>query len=194
MHAWRPFRNGLTAVLADDLTREAIVSAIRRRKTYVTTGSRTLLEFHMNDASIGEIVEQPLTDRRNFHVRVTAESDLRRVEIIRNGETVVSQATTSTEHIMDWEDRKRKRCRGLSLPSCYIVGWGHAMDFAHMGANPGRGSGCPTENACRRISPAPVDQTLRIVAGAGGQASRARRGSATYPLCRSIGSINPLSS
>ena len=108
MHAWRPFRNGLTAVLADDLTREAMVSAIRRRKTYVTTGSRTLLEFHMNDASIGEIVEQPLTDRRNFHVRVTAESDLRRVEIIRSGETVVSQAATSTEHIMDWEDRKRK--------------------------------------------------------------------------------------
>ena len=108
MHAWRPFRNGLTAVLADDLTAEALIRAIRHRKTFVTTGSRTLLEFHMNDSSIGDIVEQPLTDRRIFRVRVTAQSDLRRVEIIRNGEPVVSQAAATSNHAMNWEDLKRK--------------------------------------------------------------------------------------
>ena len=108
MHAWRPFRNGLTAVLADDLTAEAIIRAIRHRKTFVTTGPRTLLEFHMNDSSIGDIVEQPLTDRRIFRIRVTAQSDLRRVEIIRNGEPVVSQAAATSSHAIDWEDLKRK--------------------------------------------------------------------------------------
>ncbi len=156
MHAWRPFQNGLTAVLADDLTREIVISAIRRRKTYVTTGSRTLLEFHMNDVSIGDIVDLPLTERRTFHVRVTAESDLRRVEIVRNGESVVSQAAASTDHVMDWEDRKRKD----AVDYCYLrvsswdggMAWTSPIWVRTPGAAPIPARKTPTATPRRRPS------------------------------------------
>ncbi len=108
LHPWRPFRGGLTAVVADDLTREALMKAIKRGRTYVTTGHRTIIDFHMNNATIGDDIEMPLSERRNFHVSVTSECDIRRVEIIRNGEPVISQSAVSTQHVINWEDRARK--------------------------------------------------------------------------------------
>lgn len=48
-----PFRCGLTAVQATDTTREAILSAIRERRCYATSGIPILLDLRAGDAPMG---------------------------------------------------------------------------------------------------------------------------------------------
>ena len=52
-----PFRCGLTAVQAEDCTREAILSAIRERRCYATSGVPILLDLRAGDAPMGAAVE-----------------------------------------------------------------------------------------------------------------------------------------
>ncbi|MDZ7266539.1 MAG: DUF3604 domain-containing protein [candidate division KSB1 bacterium] len=53
-----PFR-GLTAVLAPELTRDAIFQALRQRRVYATTGQRLLLDFTIADRMMGSRLEMP---------------------------------------------------------------------------------------------------------------------------------------
>ena len=48
---------GLTAVLAPELTREAIFDAIAARRTYATTGARLLMDFKLEDVQMGGEVD-----------------------------------------------------------------------------------------------------------------------------------------
>lgn len=60
-----PFRCGLTAVQATDTTREAILSAIRERRCYATSGVPILLDLRAGDAPMGsEIQVRGLTEVR----------------------------------------------------------------------------------------------------------------------------------
>jgi len=54
-----PFR-GLTAVLANELTRDAIFQALRQRRVYATTGQRMLLDFTIAGHMMGARLEMPL--------------------------------------------------------------------------------------------------------------------------------------
>lgn len=60
-----PFRCGLTAVQAEDCTREAILAAIRERRCYATSGVPILLDLRAGDAPMGaELrVEDPVLVR-----------------------------------------------------------------------------------------------------------------------------------
>jgi hypothetical protein len=44
------------AVMADDLTREALWGAFRARRTYATTGARAIIDFQVNGALMGEAI------------------------------------------------------------------------------------------------------------------------------------------
>ena len=83
---------------------------------YATTGHRSILDFTLNDHTMGEVVEMEREERRNLAARVTSQTDLRRVEIIRNGEPAVAQSAASRMHSLTWEDRRR----GVG-PDCYYV-------------------------------------------------------------------------
>ncbi len=48
-----PFRCGLTAVQAEDCTREAILRAIRERRCYATSGVPIFLDLRAGDAPMG---------------------------------------------------------------------------------------------------------------------------------------------
>jgi hypothetical protein len=48
---------GLTCVLAEAQTREAIFSALKNRRFYATTGARIDLDFSVNGALMGEIIQ-----------------------------------------------------------------------------------------------------------------------------------------
>jgi len=61
----RNVRGGLTAILADNLTRESIWTALRRRRCYATTGERILLDVRLGSARMGDDVRLP---RGNAHV------------------------------------------------------------------------------------------------------------------------------
>ena len=49
----QPWMGGLTAVLAKELTREAVLEALRERRCYATTGPRYLMEFTVDGAPMG---------------------------------------------------------------------------------------------------------------------------------------------
>jgi hypothetical protein len=76
------YREGLAAVLATKLTREAIFDAIRNRRTYAVTGDRIILDFQLNGQPMGR--ELPYTPHRELAVTVTGWDQLDRVEILKN--------------------------------------------------------------------------------------------------------------
>jgi len=76
------YREGLAAVLATELTREAIFDAIRNRRTYAVTGDRIRLDFRLNGRLMGR--ELPYTRHRELAVTVTGWDQLDRVEILKN--------------------------------------------------------------------------------------------------------------
>ncbi|MFW5921359.1 MAG: CehA/McbA family metallohydrolase [Polyangiales bacterium] len=51
-----PFRTGLTAVQATDVTRDAILSAIRDRRCYATSGAKILLGLRAGEVPMGGVV------------------------------------------------------------------------------------------------------------------------------------------
>ncbi len=76
------YREGLAAVLASELTREAIFDAIRKRRTYALTGDRIAVDFRLNGKLMGQ--ELAYTRQRELTVAVTGWDQLDRVEILKN--------------------------------------------------------------------------------------------------------------
>ncbi len=84
-HGARPGQhyNGLAAVYAKELTREAIFEALKKRRTYATTGQRLLLHFDIDGRLMGsQLVKEP-PYRPHLNVRVTGTDDLEFVEMLK---------------------------------------------------------------------------------------------------------------
>ena len=80
------YREGLAAVWATGLTREAIFDAIRRRRTYAVSGDRIELDFRLNGRPMGE--ELPCTPRRELAVEVEGWDQVDRVEVLKNNRVI----------------------------------------------------------------------------------------------------------
>ncbi len=80
------YREGLAAVLATELTREAIFDALRHRRTYAVTGDRILVDFQVNGRIMG--TQMPYVKQRELAVTVTGWDQLDRVEILRNNQVL----------------------------------------------------------------------------------------------------------
>jgi len=76
------YREGLTAVLATELTREKIFDALRNRRTYAVTGDRIRMDFRLNGRLMGQ--EMPYIRERELTVNVTGWDQVDRVEILKN--------------------------------------------------------------------------------------------------------------
>lgn len=74
--------NGLTAVFAESLTREAILDAYRRRHVYGTTNARIRLIFTGNGQLMGDVV--PNTPDKHLEIDVVGENRLKRIDLYRN--------------------------------------------------------------------------------------------------------------
>lgn len=82
-HKGNPGQNGLTAVLVREHTREAILDAIRQRRTYGTTNARIRLLFLMDGHWMGSVL--PSGSSKEVYLSVTGENDLLQIEVIVNG-------------------------------------------------------------------------------------------------------------
>ncbi|MCA9014684.1 MAG: DUF3604 domain-containing protein, partial [Planctomycetaceae bacterium] len=80
------YREGLAAIKATELTREALFDAIRNRRTYAVTGDRIELDFFLNDQMMGQELEYTRQRRLKVHVRGWDEID--RVEVLKNGRVI----------------------------------------------------------------------------------------------------------
>lgn len=83
---------GLTAVLALQLTREAVYDALWQRSCYGTTGARIILNIDIGGLPMGKIRSLTLTDEiiHNREIRLSAigTDEIERAEVIRNGQVV----------------------------------------------------------------------------------------------------------
>ena len=87
-HAGFPgaYGEGLMAALATELTRPAILEAIRARRTYALTGDRIEVEFSVEGAPMGATIEAAGRAAVSFAVRGRDELDV--VEVIQDGRVV----------------------------------------------------------------------------------------------------------
>lgn len=83
-HKGNPGRNGLTAVFAKELTREAILDAYRNRRVYGTTNARIRLVFTVDGHLMG--AELPQAESYTLKISVAGEQPLKAVDVVRNGE------------------------------------------------------------------------------------------------------------
>jgi len=98
-------RGSMTAILAPELTREALWQALRARRTYGTTGARIYLDFRVNGAVMG--AELDATTNRDVRAVIHGTGPIRQVDIVRSGEDVFSLAGEGKEDLtLAWaEDR-----------------------------------------------------------------------------------------
>lgn len=76
--------NGVTAVFARELTREALLEAYRARRVYGTTNARIRLVFTGNGCLMGSSI--PNERHKVLGIDVTGESTLKKIELFRNAE------------------------------------------------------------------------------------------------------------
>ena len=79
-------RSGLTAVYAENLTRDGIWNAIKARRCYAATSSRIILDFSCNGHMMGE--EAETDELPHLKISLNAPSPIDRVEIFRGLELI----------------------------------------------------------------------------------------------------------
>lgn len=79
-------KSGLTAVYADELTREGIWKAIKERRCYASTSSRMILEFSCSGHDMGS--EFNTEEFPKIHVNVIAGEPINRIELYRDLEKI----------------------------------------------------------------------------------------------------------
>jgi len=72
-----------TAVLAKDLTRDAIFDALRHRRNYAVSNARIVLSFKIDGHDMGEEIQTAAKPRIPVHVQGT--DKIKEVAIVRNG-------------------------------------------------------------------------------------------------------------
>ncbi len=83
---------GLTAILADDHSRESIFQALHQRSCYATTGERILMGFDISGTRMGQEISTQskpgLVINRHISGFVGGTSPVKTIEIIRNGDVI----------------------------------------------------------------------------------------------------------
>lgn len=73
---------GKVAIWAEELTKDAIWSALKKRRCYALTGDKIVLDFSLNNANMGEII--PYSEKRDIHIDVRGGDALDYMELLRN--------------------------------------------------------------------------------------------------------------
>jgi hypothetical protein len=83
---------GLAAIISDELTRESVLEAMRKRRVYATNGPRILLRTALGAYPMGSSI--PRSDGAGFtgelFVMISAVTPLERIDLIRSGQPIDS--------------------------------------------------------------------------------------------------------
>lgn len=82
------FREGLTGVFAEKLTRNQIFNSIKSKRTYATTGERILLDFHINGSPMGSEIQLHNEKTVEAEIIVGGTREIESIEIIGNGDVI----------------------------------------------------------------------------------------------------------
>jgi hypothetical protein len=92
-HDGNPGYGGVTGVFATGKTREEIFSGLKERKTIASTHPRLAIIFDINGYAMGDIIKDNI-DTRTINVKVVTPNNIKKLEIIKNGEIYVSHTCT----------------------------------------------------------------------------------------------------
>jgi len=100
-----PLSPYLTAVYAEELTREAVFEALRSRRCYAVVGARIRLELEIDGRLMGEevVVDDP-EHRPTVRVSAEGEGELDRVELVKNGRVVFRRLCKGRAVEFEWVD------------------------------------------------------------------------------------------
>jgi hypothetical protein len=84
------FRTGMTAVLAPELTREAIFDALYNRRCYATSGVPIRIDFRIDRHLMGSEIE--IDDRPRISADIRGTEELHTVQVVRSGKAFFSRS------------------------------------------------------------------------------------------------------
>ena len=96
-------RGCLVAVLAEELTREAVFDALAARRCYATTGTRPIVTFTVNDAPMGSVITP--TPERHIEAHVIAGQPIRTIELWRNDAVIAATEPDADEGGLAFKDK-----------------------------------------------------------------------------------------
>lgn len=87
---WGPYMNGLVAIYAKELTRQAIFDAIKNRRCYASTNCRILGYFFVNGHISGSEIYVSKDESLEIIVEFYTCEQIETVDIVKNGEIIYS--------------------------------------------------------------------------------------------------------
>ncbi|MBM3499507.1 MAG: DUF3604 domain-containing protein, partial [Armatimonadetes bacterium] len=96
---------GKAAVYAPELSRKAILDAIRQRHTYGTTAAKIMLDVRVEGRLMGEKVARAGTGPVEVDVSVTCPQDIGRIDICRNNEFIYTKEGAGRSDRFTFQDR-----------------------------------------------------------------------------------------
>jgi len=104
-----PYRGGLVAVFASELTREEIFEGLRARRCYATTGARMIVRFQVNQAVMGQEIRLDKPEHpRTIRAQVLGTDIITNAEIVRNAQ-VLARVQPNAESL-DWTEEDKTIC------------------------------------------------------------------------------------
>ena len=104
------YPGGVTAVLAEDLSRESIWDGLWNHRTYATTGSRMIIDLAMREEGqdpVGMGQTLPVVSSAKplqLHVEVAGTDKISRLVVVKGGTEVFSQSFDKEIVVLDWKD------------------------------------------------------------------------------------------
>ena len=96
--------NGLTAVIADKLTRDTLFDGISNRRAYATSGAPIGVEFKINGAGIGQTIKT--SGNRKIEIDVKAPAEIAKIQILKNGKLFAREFCDQREESFTFIDEK----------------------------------------------------------------------------------------
>lgn len=104
-HQYHFCGSGRAAVLAAELTREAVFDALYARRCYATSGPPILLDVRVDGALMGERREAPRRGAPELTVQCRGTTGLDHLRIVRNGHVVHTHLCHGEEEVsLEWAD------------------------------------------------------------------------------------------
>lgn len=117
-HAGYPgsYGDGLTGIWAEELSREALWSAMRKGHLYAVTGDRIECAFWVNEAMMGDTIA---ARRRKVRLNCAGDAPIAAMTVRRNGRIVAASIPEGRASLRDPMDRYKLRLE---------LGWGNQAD------------------------------------------------------------------
>jgi len=97
---------GKACVYAPELTREAILDAIRARRCYGTTAAKIVLDVRVDGHLMGEKVASPAGPSVNVDIRARCPADIDRIEVCRNNRFIYTNRPKGSVADLTFVDRE----------------------------------------------------------------------------------------